>query len=487
MLLWAVDNPAPANYLLISGDRDFSNALHQLRMRRYNVLLALPFQASSVLVAAANSVWRWTSLVDGFPPLTDMDSPQSRSDKCKNKLGKLSVQKSNNGVGGKKRKTREEVNTQNCKRPRRDSQTNAARNFKGNMRKLENNQRQNSQQKKDKAKLDRCGKCPTNHRARDCQGPQCYNCGKFGHMKNECDSQPAGQKNTQNPLNKSNFSDKKDDNIFNASENNFQENLNTSAKNGQGDGQNINGNQAQLEQGVNPLFIAANNAINERAKKTRTYSCRRCPLNHPGKDCQGNKVQCNYCGKLGHRKYECYKHLRDQIQSNQVGNISNATENNVQSNGGSCANNGKCDQPSIEQEGNHEITPSSIATDKATHEGATNQGINPAQCHNSWEFEHLKHSCGKQPMNHQNQLVHDHDDYQVGGPIVVTNQQNQPMYAPVEHGGYHNGANNNDQVGGPIVMNQDQASTSETLSSNGVLWGALSLLQRCNFIGSRQM
>ena len=442
MLLWAVDNPAPANYLLISGDRDFSNALHQLRMRRYNVLLALPFQASSVLVAAANSVWCWTSLVDGFPPLTEMDSPQ----------------------------------------------TNAARNFQGNVGELENNQRQNLQQKKDKAKMGGCGKCPTDHRARDCQGPQCYKCGKFGHMKNECDSQPAGQKNTQNPVNKSNFSDKKDNNIFNASENNFQENLNTSAKNGLGDSQNINGNQAQLEQGVNPLFIAANNAINERGKKTRTYSYRRHSLNHPGKDCQRNKVQCNYRGKLGHCKYECYKHRRDQIQSNQVGNISNATENNVQSNGASCANNGKCDQPSLEEEeGNHERTPSSIATDKATHEGATNQRINPVQCHNSWEFEHLKHSCGKQPMNHQNQPMHDHNDYQVGGPIIVTNQQNQPMYAPLEHGGSHNGANNNDQVGGPIVMNQDQASTSETLSSNGVLWGALSFLQRCNFIGSRKM
>ncbi|GFP88445.1 meiosis arrest female protein 1, partial [Phtheirospermum japonicum] len=40
MLFWAVDNPAPTNYFLISGDRDFSNALHQLRMRRYNILLA---------------------------------------------------------------------------------------------------------------------------------------------------------------------------------------------------------------------------------------------------------------------------------------------------------------------------------------------------------------------------------------------------------------------------------------------------------------
>lgn len=70
MLFWAVDNPAPANYLLISGDRDFSNALHQLRMRRYNILLAQPLKASAALVAAAKSVWRWTTLVTGGPPLT---------------------------------------------------------------------------------------------------------------------------------------------------------------------------------------------------------------------------------------------------------------------------------------------------------------------------------------------------------------------------------------------------------------------------------
>lgn len=68
MLLWAVDNPAPANYLLISGDRDFSNALHQLRMRRYNILLAQPPRASAALVAAAESVWHWTTLLTGgFP------------------------------------------------------------------------------------------------------------------------------------------------------------------------------------------------------------------------------------------------------------------------------------------------------------------------------------------------------------------------------------------------------------------------------------
>ncbi|KAL6219652.1 hypothetical protein ACLB2K_007411 [Fragaria x ananassa] len=76
MLFWAVDNPAPANYLLISGDRDFSNALHQLRMRRYNILLAQPHKASAPLIAAAKSVWLWTSLSAGGPPLTTGESSQ---------------------------------------------------------------------------------------------------------------------------------------------------------------------------------------------------------------------------------------------------------------------------------------------------------------------------------------------------------------------------------------------------------------------------
>ncbi|XP_054808443.1 uncharacterized protein LOC129310578 [Prosopis cineraria] len=74
MLLWAVDNAAPANYLLISGDRDFSNALHQLRLRKYNILLAQPPKASAPLVAAAKCVWLWTSLLAGGAPLSSGES-----------------------------------------------------------------------------------------------------------------------------------------------------------------------------------------------------------------------------------------------------------------------------------------------------------------------------------------------------------------------------------------------------------------------------
>ncbi|XP_041022120.1 uncharacterized protein LOC121263342 [Juglans microcarpa x Juglans regia] len=76
MLFWAVDNPAPANFMLISGDRDFSNALHQLRMRRYNILLAQPQKASAPLIAAAKTVWLWTSLSAGGPPLSSGESSQ---------------------------------------------------------------------------------------------------------------------------------------------------------------------------------------------------------------------------------------------------------------------------------------------------------------------------------------------------------------------------------------------------------------------------
>ncbi|TKY61663.1 Meiosis arrest female protein 1 [Spatholobus suberectus] len=77
MLLWAVDNPAPANYLLISGDRDFSNALHQLSMRKYNILLAQPPQVSPSLAAAAKVVWLWTTLSAGGIPLFIADSDSS--------------------------------------------------------------------------------------------------------------------------------------------------------------------------------------------------------------------------------------------------------------------------------------------------------------------------------------------------------------------------------------------------------------------------
>ncbi|KAJ6806156.1 uncharacterized protein M6B38_176200 [Iris pallida] len=95
MLFWAIDNPPPANYLLISGDRDFSNCLHQLRMRRYNILLAQPPNVSQALVAAAKSVWHWKSILAGGVPIEDSASPY---------LGNVSTSKTSNSEEGKNTK-----------------------------------------------------------------------------------------------------------------------------------------------------------------------------------------------------------------------------------------------------------------------------------------------------------------------------------------------------------------------------------------------
>ncbi|XP_021727164.1 uncharacterized protein LOC110694293 [Chenopodium quinoa] len=48
-----------------------------------------------------------------------------------------------------------------------------------------------------------------------------------------------------------------------------------------------------------------------RDKTRRSYFCKRCGKDHPGKDCAGNKVTCRYCQKLGHREYECFKKEAD--------------------------------------------------------------------------------------------------------------------------------------------------------------------------------
>ncbi|KAL2902324.1 putative 50 kDa protein in type I retrotransposable element R1DM, partial [Bienertia sinuspersici] len=45
-------------------------------------------------------------------------------------------------------------------------------------------------------------------------------------------------------------------------------------------------------------------------QQNRVYYCKKCPYNHPGKDCEGKLVSCNKCHKLGHRGYECYSNDR---------------------------------------------------------------------------------------------------------------------------------------------------------------------------------
>lgn len=67
MFLFALDNPPPSSIMLISGDVDFSPALHILGQRGYTVILVIPsgVGVSSALSNAGSFVWDWPSVVRG--------------------------------------------------------------------------------------------------------------------------------------------------------------------------------------------------------------------------------------------------------------------------------------------------------------------------------------------------------------------------------------------------------------------------------------
>lgn len=59
LLIWALQNPPPANILLISSDDSFSSYLHELSMQRFNIILSAPSPVDASLAAAANIFWHW--------------------------------------------------------------------------------------------------------------------------------------------------------------------------------------------------------------------------------------------------------------------------------------------------------------------------------------------------------------------------------------------------------------------------------------------
>ncbi|XP_042376785.1 uncharacterized protein LOC121970256 isoform X2 [Zingiber officinale] len=73
MFLFALDNRPPSSIMLISGDVDFSPALHILGQRGYTVILVIPsgVGVSSALVNAGQFVWDWPSVArgEGFVPV----------------------------------------------------------------------------------------------------------------------------------------------------------------------------------------------------------------------------------------------------------------------------------------------------------------------------------------------------------------------------------------------------------------------------------
>ncbi|KAL5714926.1 hypothetical protein ACHQM5_016825 [Ranunculus cassubicifolius] len=65
LVFWVSQNPPPAHLFLISGDKDFANILHRLRMNNYNILLASNDPAPGVLCSASSIMWNWYELVRG--------------------------------------------------------------------------------------------------------------------------------------------------------------------------------------------------------------------------------------------------------------------------------------------------------------------------------------------------------------------------------------------------------------------------------------
>ncbi|KAI0646821.1 NYN domain-containing protein [Trametes meyenii] len=72
MLTYAIDNPAPATIVLISGDRDFVYAVSVLRLRRYRVVVVAPNTAHGSLRSQASTVLDWEAEImrrTGLRPL----------------------------------------------------------------------------------------------------------------------------------------------------------------------------------------------------------------------------------------------------------------------------------------------------------------------------------------------------------------------------------------------------------------------------------
>lgn len=76
MLAHAIDNPAPATIILISGDGDFVYAVSTLRLRKYKVILLAPTQCAHWgLKAQANAVYEWPlDVLSAEPPVATVVS-----------------------------------------------------------------------------------------------------------------------------------------------------------------------------------------------------------------------------------------------------------------------------------------------------------------------------------------------------------------------------------------------------------------------------
>ncbi|KAF9805355.1 hypothetical protein IEO21_09090 [Rhodonia placenta] len=59
MLMYAIDTPAPATLIVISGDRDFVYAVSMLRWRKYRVVVVVPSNSHPSMRSQASTVLDW--------------------------------------------------------------------------------------------------------------------------------------------------------------------------------------------------------------------------------------------------------------------------------------------------------------------------------------------------------------------------------------------------------------------------------------------
>ncbi len=91
MMLFALDNPAPAVIVCVTGDMDFAPCLSKLKQRKYKIVLVHPGSEKRVvsenLIKAASEQYGWESVLSGNPvnaPLkaaTGSPSPQRNDPK----------------------------------------------------------------------------------------------------------------------------------------------------------------------------------------------------------------------------------------------------------------------------------------------------------------------------------------------------------------------------------------------------------------------
>lgn len=74
LFMFALDNPAPATIIMITGDVDYANALSNLKLRGYFIVLVPPTNVSRQLLMIPNSVVHWNHVISPVSKAPDADS-----------------------------------------------------------------------------------------------------------------------------------------------------------------------------------------------------------------------------------------------------------------------------------------------------------------------------------------------------------------------------------------------------------------------------